>query len=583
MPDQRSASNLYLPCTESDATALIQLAALLNEQNLSQPLIATKIASPLRNGGGRSNDNHDHAYLLLPSERHWRVVPIAGPGNVPCVVKPVVDERTMTEMAIIENAQRENLSVADEARAYEQLSTKFGLTDEQIGQRVGKDRSTICNLRNLLALPPDVLNLVGEGDGKIPQRVARKLVKLARIAPQAVSDTAQQLLKNPDESDALVQHAIQQYTHPIEHEWDLKWPKQPIGATDKDGLFDVGACDGCPAFLKIGKTPCCTNQRCYAAKTRLYVGGELARVSQATGVPIAADDERVTVLDINYRNKARAGVWLKAKTTPNHLRLIARLDKQFSSWWHHRDLLGTGEVLLASTNPKALNQRESVEKPVESTAKAPMPRAGRIEGERLAHILRREEQALARKARADVTWLVINTARILAPKMVISGGVLAFSAEFIDRHSPAPSDNWPEMQEFMITHRKAQSVVKDTRMDLEPILRERILLDRLINALQSLAPYEMFDWPCALRQVEQLAGQFGLKLSSGWDRPPVHQTVANCWHCGRFASLNRLTDRDREEGWGVIQRGQDVVDVHCPDCGGKPTHKKTCRNNGHDA
>lgn len=577
MPDQilsprsgTTKSDLPLPGTQSAMTASIQLATSLNERNLSQPFPVTGMVSPSCNSGETPSNRCDQANIWHPGGRRLRVVPSVGIHSAACVAKLVTDDRAKTELAIIENVQRGNLSVADEARAYEQLSSEFGFTDDQIGQRVGKARSTIRNLRNLLALPPDVLELVGEGDGKIPQRSARKLVKLARIAPQTVLNTAQQLLKVPTEVDALVQYAIQQHTFCIEHDWDLKWPMQSISATDEGGSLEIRACHHCPAFLKIDKARYCTNPRCYAAKTRLYVGQELVRVSQTTGIPIADKDEKVTVLDITYHNKARVSMWLKIGPLPNHLRLAARPSKQLSSWWHHRDLLGTGEVLLASTNPEMLNRYQKARKLVGTAGNAVKQGASLIED---------EELALVRKARTDVTWLVMNTARALAPKIGISGGALAFFAEFIDQHLSAPTNNWPELQDFMAMHWKAQPIVKNTTTAPDLILRERILVKCLIDALQSLTPYEMFDWPHALRQVEQLAAQFDLKLPDGWDRPPVHKTATNCWHCGRFTSLNRLTNRDIKDGWGVSQRGKDVVDVYCPDCGSKSAQKNVRRGN----
>ncbi len=228
---------------------------------------------------------------------------------------------TGTEQATIENLQRGDLSVADEARAYEQLSSELGWTDDQIGQRVGKDRSTIRNLRNLLALPPDVLKLIGDGDGYLPQRSARKLVTLARIAPQAALCTAQQILERPAEADAIVECAIQQYTVCMDHDWDLKWPSSSISTTDAAGPIEIRACHHCPAFFKVAKARYCTNPRCHTAKTHLYTSNELQRISKATGIPIAAENEDVTVVDITYRNKAAASVWLKTVPSPVQLRL----------------------------------------------------------------------------------------------------------------------------------------------------------------------------------------------------------------------------------------------------------------------
>jgi len=477
----------------------------------------------------------------------------------------MTDDSMKAEQAIIESLQQGNLSVADEAQAYEQLSSELGWTDDQIGRWVGKDRSTIRNLRNLLVLPPDVLELIGDGNGHLPQRSARKLVNLARIAPQAALSTAQQILEHPAEADAIVERAIQQYTICIDHDWDLKWPAPSISTADADGPIEIRACRHCPAFFKATKARYCTNPRCYAIKTRLYISYELQRVSEATGIPIAAQDEAVTVLDITYHNKACASVWLRTDPSPVQLRLTARPSQPHNNWWHHQDLLGTGKVLLASTDPTLLDQHQKPSKLSKPMANAMRQRARRIED---------EELALTRKARADVSWLVMNTARVLAPKIGISGGTLAYFAEFVNRHLSRSMNNWPEMQDFLATDRQVQPVVQNTSMAADLNLREQVLIKCLIDALQALDSHEMFDWPQALWQVEQLAVQFDLKLPDDWDRSPVHKTAANCWHCGRFTSLNRLTDRDKQQGWGIRQRGADLIDVYCPDCASKPIRKK---------
>jgi hypothetical protein len=179
------------------------------------------------------------------------------------------------------------------------------LNDEQIGRRVGKDRSTIKNLRNLLALPPEILNNIGEGDGKIPQGTARKLVKVARLAPKEVSATVKRILKNPDDIEQIVNQTINQHAITIDHTWDPKWLSTPIGATDKDGAFEIGACDGWLAFVNIGKTPYCTNRRCFDTKSQLFVTSELERVSKKHGIPIAQPGEKATVLDLSYDTTAR--------------------------------------------------------------------------------------------------------------------------------------------------------------------------------------------------------------------------------------------------------------------------------------
>ncbi|CAG0987906.1 Chromosome-partitioning protein Spo0J [Planctomycetaceae bacterium] len=524
------------PRTAFDEATLHELAESIKEHGLIQPLIV-------------SQNGRDDEYILLAGERRWRAAQIAGLDVVPCVVKAHVDDRVMTEIAIIENVQRENLSAADEARAYEQLATEFGLSDEQIGRRVGKDRTTIKNLRNLLALPPEILNNIGEGEGKIPQGTARKLVKVARLTPKEVSAAAKRILKNPDDVEQIVNQTINQHAITINHAWDAKWLSAPISATDKDGAFEIGACDGCPAFVNIGKTPYCTNRRCFEAKSQLFVTGVLERTSKKYGIPIAQPGEKTTVLELSYDTTARVSTWIKSKTKPDHLRLVANAGKQTSGWWHHRDLLGTTEVVLASTDPEALKRREKVEKPAAPTDETPAQRAKRIEKEEQLRAERREERSLARKQKADVSWLGPQAAKLLAPQLTISGSTLRYVFGFVEDRV-RPVGHWEEMETAIKANQKASAGGLPLK-DLEPLWREAVLLHLLNERISTYDPKQIYDWDRAVKAVEDLctATELDVKLPKGWDLPPIHQTDSNCWVCGRFTPNDHITKIDETEGW----------------------------------
>jgi ParB/RepB/Spo0J family partition protein len=553
------------PRTAFDEAALQELAESIKEHGLIQPLIVS------RNG-------RDDEYMLLAGERRWRAAQIAGFDVVPCVVKAHVDERVMTEIAIIENVQRENLSAADEARAYEQLATEFGLSDEQIGRRVGKDRTTIKNLRNLLALPAEILNNIGEGEGKIPQGTARKLVKVARLAPKEVSAAAKRILKDPDDVEQIVNQTINQHAITINHAWDAKWLSTPVSVTDKDGALEIGACDGCPAFVNIGKTPYCTNRRCFEAKSQLFVTGELERTSKKYGIPIAQPGEKVTVLDLSYDTTARVSAWLKAKTKPDHLRLVANTGKQpLGGWWHHRDLLGTTEVVLASTDPEALKRREKAEKPTVPPDETPAQKAKRVEKEEQIRAERREERALARKQKADVSWLGSHAAKLLAPQLTISGSTLSFMLGFIaDRVRPVGC--WEEMEAAIAANKKARGGGLPLK-DLEPLWREAILLHLINERISTYDPKQIYNWDRAVQAIENLctATELDLKLLKGWDSPPVHQTESNCWICGRFTPNDHITKIDESEGWQTSDGVVTCSDACCAKKPGKGTKSSAPR------
>ena len=100
-------------------------------------------------------------YQIIAGERRWRAAQRLGLSRVPVAVKSISD-RDLLEVSLIENIQRENLNPIEEAKAYHRLSQEFGLTQEQVAQRTGKDRSTVTNFVRLLKLPKEVQQMVLE-------------------------------------------------------------------------------------------------------------------------------------------------------------------------------------------------------------------------------------------------------------------------------------------------------------------------------------------------------------------------------------------------------------------------------------
>ena len=102
-------------------------------------------------------------YQIIAGERRWRAARAAGLAEVPVRIV-VADDKKATELALVENLQREDLSPIDEARAYKALMDEFGMTQEVVAQRVSKSRPAIANALRLLALPGTLIELVGSGE-----------------------------------------------------------------------------------------------------------------------------------------------------------------------------------------------------------------------------------------------------------------------------------------------------------------------------------------------------------------------------------------------------------------------------------
>jgi ParB family chromosome partitioning protein len=139
---------------------LDELARSIKANGIIQPLV-------VRRNGER--------FQLIAGERRWRAAAKAGLKRVPCIIRDVASDRVL-EMSLIENIQREELNPIEEANAYRKLVDQLRLTQEEIAQRVGKDRTSITNSLRLLKLPQDVQALVEES--KIAMGHARALLSL---------------------------------------------------------------------------------------------------------------------------------------------------------------------------------------------------------------------------------------------------------------------------------------------------------------------------------------------------------------------------------------------------------------------
>jgi ParB family chromosome partitioning protein len=123
-----------------------ELAQSIRANGIIQPLVVRR---------------HAERYQLVAGERRWRAAKIAGVVRVPVVVQEIPDDRLL-EITLIENIQREDLNPIEAAQAFDRLCRELHLNHEEVGQRTGKDRSTIANLIRLLQLPPDLQQLIAE-------------------------------------------------------------------------------------------------------------------------------------------------------------------------------------------------------------------------------------------------------------------------------------------------------------------------------------------------------------------------------------------------------------------------------------
>ncbi len=175
LPLQKVEPNPNQPRHRFDEEELQALADSISEHGILQPLAVRKME------GG--------FYQIIAGERRWRAARLAGLQEVPVVVVEA-DDKTVMELALIENLQRQDLNPMEEAEGYRVLTEEYGLTQEEAAARVGKSRPAVANALRLLALPDEVRELVEKGE--LSAGHARAILSLPTKAKQKTA--AQRIL-----------------------------------------------------------------------------------------------------------------------------------------------------------------------------------------------------------------------------------------------------------------------------------------------------------------------------------------------------------------------------------------------------
>lgn len=151
------------PRRDFDEESLAALADSISKLGVLQPIIVTEIAD----GSG--------TYRIIAGERRWRAARMAGLSEIPATVF-TGDELATAQVSLVENIQRRDLTAVEEALAYRNLIERFGLTQDEVAEKVGKSRPTVANSLRLLDLPNDVLEMIA--DGRLSMGHARAILGL---------------------------------------------------------------------------------------------------------------------------------------------------------------------------------------------------------------------------------------------------------------------------------------------------------------------------------------------------------------------------------------------------------------------
>jgi ParB family chromosome partitioning protein len=154
-------TNPFQPRTHFDEDALLELAESIRVHGIIQPITVRRLAH--------------NQYQLISGERRFQASKLAGLEMIPAYIR-AADDQQMLEMALIENIQRENLNAIEIALSYQRLLTECNLKQEQLGERVGKNRATVTNYLRLLKLPPDIQ--IAVRDNRITMGHARAIINV---------------------------------------------------------------------------------------------------------------------------------------------------------------------------------------------------------------------------------------------------------------------------------------------------------------------------------------------------------------------------------------------------------------------
>lgn len=148
LPITEIEPNRAQPRKKFDDAALAELADSIRQHGVITPVLVRPLA--------------DGTYQLVAGERRWRAARMAGINELPALIKELTDSQAM-ELALIENLQREDLNPVEEAEGYRTLMERYGLTQDEVAQRVNKSRPAVANAVRLLGLPNEVRELLANG------------------------------------------------------------------------------------------------------------------------------------------------------------------------------------------------------------------------------------------------------------------------------------------------------------------------------------------------------------------------------------------------------------------------------------
>jgi ParB family chromosome partitioning protein len=579
-------ANPWQPRHTEDGEHIAKLAASISTSGLLQ----TPLARPHPTAKGRWQLAFGHsrvaAYRKLNRDAngmHWSAMPLE--------VRELTD-RQMSDMAASENAQRKDLTAIETAQAIAKRIKDFKLTQLEAGAPFGyTSQSAISNLLRLLKLPKEVQADVASG--ALPERLARQLVTVAGIegAEQDVKELAKHVAARPvEEREEALTDGIDSILHEHGRDLDdapfeLDWPEVPIPVEHKGGdRADVPAelrkCTGCPFFFKAGYAARCMNVACFELKSALGMRNILADAAQRLGIPQAAVNEVAYELSVRSYDEVAYVRMLIEKSKKSHnafqLRVMLATPEQ---GYYNANITNDKHVAIGTLEPKMceafLKQLKNAGKENAATVAKqtdPTDTVANKQAETEAAEARRAERGAALRNEADCYWLVTTVTASIAPALTMSGQTLQYVVERImRRHTP---NSVYGLQDWYngLEERAEKATGKDADVLRRQMFVAQQIFDLCLQSYNDVAFDTLRDGIVDLVEGDIDEVGLGGKFEKNWDRAPIHRTVYNCWHCGEFAGQRgRLTQGDNDRGWATVTKGDETLDVKCPECSRKKT------------
>lgn len=562
--------NPYQPRQQMDKAKLAELAASIKAEGLLQPPQARRV-----NG---------HYELVFGHRRFAAWQTAKGKEKFPVEVVEASD-RQMFDRAIAENDARENLNPIERAEAIQNYIDTFKVSQAEAGKVFGlKSQGAVSNVLRLLKLPKEVRALVAANE--LTERQARQFITAGLVVPgKELATLAKNYAAETDEDerqniiDGELTDAIVKHSKPLGRMvgWPMDWPSQPLPVNPPvDEVAEVPACEGCQFAIQIGyRGSVCVRPTCWNIKSGVWEQEALKLASVKVHLPVATPEQATSVTTEvvfdgeDWNSLATGRKLLDAPNRSKDLGLVLVPNPKGNTYFGN-DLLGYKGVALATTNPKA------VQAYLKATKLDPKGNGKNLSPEKLKQLEESNqaeadrERGAVRRAEADITWLILNTAQLIADRLDIPAPVAAWLGSNIVCH---PGDHAAIKTRFNELANEMWNL-----SGKEALAKQRLYFALCVlveSAIDQYSRIEPDTVPEVLERVREVVGAgnddsewggLNLKLPAGWDEIPIHRTEANCWNCGRFAPKASLSKRDMEAGWSVLGRGQETLSVTCPDC-----------------